>query len=141
MARNVRTGSMKAAEFVRILVGQLFDLTEEGVRKKLIRARRAKRTWEHTSAAQRYLVAMFMIGARTQAPAVGSEKLLRILAALRDSGYRALALYHLVKRARPAEVVPFDTPFPWPDILKVIRQVGSDRRAERAPRGRRPRRT
>jgi len=86
-----------STRFHQMLTASLFAISSETLRKRLCQGEQENRHWDPPSDVQRYLVAMFLIGARTKG--VGSARLLKILTALRDSGYRALALYHLAKRA------------------------------------------
>ncbi len=98
LVNYARVDSMKLqqGEFHRTIAGQVFGCKAETVRKKIQQANRKNRKWTIPNGRQTFLVAMFLINARSTSTTV--EILHQILSALIFSGYRAIGVFHLAKR-------------------------------------------
>ena len=110
----------------KTLAAQLFGYTRLGMQKMLTNNEQTARRMPPATPVQGYLVAMFLIGART--PTVDTGKLLTILNALKSTGYHYLALFHLARRASMFPPVP-EAQFPWRKINLVCRAL--DTRAKK----------
>jgi hypothetical protein len=113
IALSIRTNDYSHDQLRLELVAQLFDYEPGSLAKIVADSARPSRPWKRPSQVQLYLVAMFIIGARS---GIEQDVLLRILDALEKSGYPAIALYHLSKAANRKfpEIATFE--FPTQDV-------------------------